>query len=261
MGEEEGVDMTRRKLNAQALGGAFAAGSLLLVLLVVVGVARGGQDAGAQEFTAPTVQPLPAEGNGAEFGEHGIADLVDEAWLLKAAEDSGIPERALRAYAGAEIAFRQDLPECRVDWATLAGIGYVESRHGTLRGGRIDGSGQQTPPIYGIPLDGTNSAEVPDTDGGELDGDDVWDRAVGPLQFIPSTWDYMGADGNRDGIADPQNIDDAALAAARYLCRVGADLGTAGNWIEAVHRYNRSLAYNNQVADATDRYRSAVGAR
>lgn len=207
---------------------------------------------------APSAPARPAESNGLDFGEHGVADIVDREWAATISSASGIPERAVLAYAGAEIAFRQDVPECRVDWTTLAGIGFVESRHGQLYGGRIDESGQQTPPIFGIPLDGETTAEVPDTDGGALDGDAVWDRAVGPLQFIPSTWELLGADGNRDGTADPQNIDDAALAAARHLCRGGGDLSMSGDWIAAVGRYNRSVVYNNEVANATDRYRESI---
>ncbi len=52
----------------------------------------------------------------------------------------------------------------------------------------------------------------------------TWQRATGPLQFIPSTWERWGSDGDGDGVADPQDIDDAAYAAARYLCASGADL-------------------------------------
>ena len=38
---------------------------------------------------------------------------------------------------------------------------------------------------------------------GRLDGDDTWDRAVGPMQFIPSTWAWSGRDGDGDGVAQP----------------------------------------------------------
>ena len=48
------------------------------------------------------------------------------------------------------------------------------------------------------------------------------------MQFIPSTWMIYGADGNGDGIKDPFNIFDAALAAANYLCDAGGDLSTTG---------------------------------
>ena len=44
------------------------------------------------------------------------------------------------------------------------------------------------------------------------------DRAVGPMQFLPASWARYGADGNGDGVRDPHQLDDAALAAAAYLC-------------------------------------------
>lgn len=250
-----------RKTSPAAFGIAFAVISLILIALVVVNSPGRGAERGPAVAAAPMEPTYPAEGSGLEFGVYGLADLVDAEWLAQASEATGIPQRALAGYAGAEIAFRDDLPGCRLDWSTLAGIGYVESRHGTLQGGLIDESGQQSPEMFGIALDGVSTAEVPDTDGGVIDGDEVWDRAVGPLQFIPSTWAFMGADGNRDGVKDPQNIDDAALAAARYLCRVGEDLSDPENWISAVHEYNRSVVYNNAVVEAADRYRSSAADR
>jgi len=78
----------------------------------------------------------------------------------------------------------------------------------------------------------------PDTDGGMLDGDTTWDRAVGPFQFIPSTWARWKADGNADGVADPQNIEDAALAAGRYLCAGGTNLADGTGWWRTILSYD-----------------------
>ncbi|MBK0419115.1 lytic murein transglycosylase [Leucobacter sp. CSA1] len=162
----------------------------------------------------------------------------------------------MRAYAGAAVHMSTEQPGCGIGWNTLAGIGWVESEHGTIDGGSIAGNGRASPPIVGIPLDGTSTDRIHDTDEGALDGDPVWDRAVGPMQFIPSTWATWGADGNGDGIEDPQHIDDSALAAARYLCEVGGDLRQPENWIAAVAAYNDTVEYNNRVADAADHYAS-----
>ncbi|HEY0186283.1 MAG TPA: lytic transglycosylase domain-containing protein [Cellulomonas sp.] len=187
----------------------------------------------------------------------GVASLVDASWVAETAEVTGIPARALAAYAGVAVLLRTEQPGCGLDWATLAGIGDVESVHGTVAGGSIDADGQQTPALVGIALDGTASAAIADTDEGALDGDTTWDRAVGPMQIIPDTWRRYAADGNGDGTADPQQIDDAALAAGRYLCVAADDLTQPDRWIAAVAAYNASADYNNLVAAATDRYRAA----
>lgn len=180
----------------------------------------------------------------------------DDAWVAGTARETGIPERALAAYAAADAYARSELG-CDVGWNTLAGIGWVESHHGTLQGGSIDADGVARPAIRGIPLDGTNETmEIRDTDGGAMDGDTTWDRAVGPLQFIPETWSIWAVDGSGDGAMDPHNIDDAAATAARYLCRLDGSLGSEENWIRAVRSYNDTFDYQVRVASAAERYAS-----
>nr|WP_221205961.1 lytic murein transglycosylase [Garicola koreensis] len=144
---------------------------------------------------------------------------------------------------------------CGIGWNTLAGIGQVESVHGAYDGAEVDERGDVEPHITGVPLDGSEGVlEIPDTDEGELDGDEEWDRAVGPMQFIPQTWQRYTADGNQDGEADVHNIDDAALAAATYLCDEGSDLTTDRGWNDAVTAYNQSVQYANEVADYAEGY-------
>jgi hypothetical protein len=131
-----------------------------------------------------------------------------------------------------------------LDWTVVAGIARVESVHGTLQGGRMGEDGTVTPSIRGIALDGTNGTMViRDTDGGRLDGDTVYDRAVGPFQFIPSTWAMLGVDANGDGVADPNNFHDAAAAAVRHLC----PSGKLGNLRSAIFSYNHSASYVDDV--------------
>ncbi len=203
---------------------------------------------------APTAIEAPTETE-INTKSKSIALLADSQWVRHTAKTTGIPPRALAAYSGAAIRVRQELPECGLGWNTLAGIGWVESEHGTLHGGHIAGNGETKPPIYGVPLSGEHGTEqLADTDGGALDGDGQWDRAVGPLQFVPDTWAQWGADGNGDGVRDPQQLDDAALAAARYLCHVGGDLTVPENWIAAVGAYNSPVDYINRVAAASNVY-------
>ncbi len=170
------------------------------------------------------------------------------AWSQGLAATTGVPARALQAYGWAAAVTGGEDPGCRIGWTTLAGIGSVESRHGSYRGASLDADNRAVPPIRGLPLDGRPGlAEVADTDGGRLDGDPQLDRAVGPMQFIPGTWARWGADGDGDGVRDPDDLDDAALAAARYLCASGGDLATAQGWRRAVLTYNRSSAYVDDV--------------
>jgi len=161
---------------------------------------------------------------------------------------------ALQAYRVAAEAANAAIPECGVDWSLLAGIGRVESRHGTYGGATLTNNGDVRGPIIGIALDGSrDTAVVPDSDGGLLDGDTVFDRAVGPMQFIPSTWRGFGIDGNGDGIADPQNIYDSATAAALYLCDRGS-LESQGALRSAILTYNNSGRYVDAVLVYTARY-------
>lgn len=183
-----------------------------------------------------------------------------EAWAERLSEKTEIPARSLVAYARAEVAIRASDPDCKINWATLAGVGRVESHHGRYNGTSIGDDGRLTPPIIGIPLDGSPGVRaIADTDGGRLDGDTTWDRAVGAMQFLPTTWARWGVRANGDGAApDPQDIDDAALSAAGYLCASGGDLSSAEGWWRAVLTYNESVAYGRNVFDGADAYARAA---
>ncbi len=101
-------------------------------------------------------------------------------------------------------------------------------------------------------------ALIKDSDGGRLDGDSVYDRAVGPMQFIPQTWRTYETDGNLDEETDPQNIYDAALASARYLCAASGSMATEDGQQTAYFSYNHDQEYSDDVAAAADRYRRLV---
>ncbi|MEU3877130.1 MULTISPECIES: lytic murein transglycosylase [Streptomyces] len=158
---------------------------------------------------------------------------------------SDIPATALAAYKNAESLAKGLYPNCHIKWELIAGIGKVESEHAASYGLQPDGS--TTKPIRGPQLTGDKFALVKDTDGGAWDGDPVYDRAVGPTQFIPSTWKDYGADGNGDGKLDPNNIFDAAAGTARYLCAGGKDLSDAAQLDKAILSYNNSREYVNAV--------------
>lgn len=192
---------------------------------------------------APQARPLPAS-----------ADLL--AWADRVAAATDIPSRTVVAYVNAELTTRTRSPGCNLTWTTLAGIGRVESHHGLYGGSRVNDDGTLTKPIVGVPLDGSPGVRaIPDTDRGELDGDTRWDRAVGSMQFLPTTWSSWSARANGDGAdPDPQNVDDATLTAARYLCASGGDLATGEGWWKAVLTYNRSNKYGRDVFSGADAY-------
>ncbi|MEU6238431.1 lytic murein transglycosylase [Kitasatospora sp. NPDC047058] len=156
-----------------------------------------------------------------------------------------LPETVFAAYRKAETALAQRSPGCHLPWQLLAAIGEVES--GQAGRGAVDAAGTTYRPILGPVLDGKGFAAIGDTDGGRYDGDRVWDRAVGPMQFIPSTWASWGVDANGDGQADPNNIFDAAEAAGRYLCAGGRNLADPAQLDRAVLGYNNSGEYLRTV--------------
>jgi len=172
--------------------------------------------------------------------------------------DEGIPLVALAAYQrAASVIDNADLT-CHLGWPLLAAIGRVESDHGRQAGSLLSADGVARPAILGPLLDGRNGTRhIVDTDGGLFDGNTRVDRAVGPMQFIPSTWMVVGVDADGDGRRNPQDIDDAALGAAVYLCSGSADLSTASGAASAVYRYNRSPAYVDLVTSIAREYSSA----
>ncbi len=161
--------------------------------------------------------------------------------------DVGVPARALSAYHAA--AQRCD----GLRWELLAGIGWVESRHGSDGGAVVNAkSGESTPWIFGPPLDGTNRTLALPLEqwAGWWGLGGKWQRAVGPMQILPSTFSATSVDGDGDGLLNPHDLDDAAATAARYLC------GEAGQMTDersALLRYNTSEAYVSEVLEHADR--------
>lgn len=188
-----------------------------------------------------------------------VTPSPDAQWLIRAAAQTGIPARVLRAYVAAAATANDSAPMCGIGWNTVAAVGFVESAHGTYGGGSLNTAGQARGPIVGPSLNGAGFAAIADTDAGALDGDARWDHAVGPMQFIPTTWQLAGRDGNGDGKADPFNIDDAALSAATYLCAHGRDLSTAQGWTDAIYSYNQSDPYIRQVRAQATAYAVKTG--
>lgn len=190
--------------------------------------------------------PLPVEAR-------PQGQLVD--WSASMSNQLNIPKTALQAYGYAARAADVAMPECGLGWPLLAGIGAIESSHGRYAGSSLDETGRPSVVIRGLPLDGTDGVKkIPDTDNGVVDGDPQFDRAMGPLQFIPSTWQEWGQDADGDGVADPNDLDDAAMTAATYLCSAGGDLRQPDLFWKALLKYNKSRGYGQDVLDHADQY-------
>jgi membrane-bound lytic murein transglycosylase B len=176
-------------------------------------------------------------------------------WAQEVGTRVGIPVVAVQAYGYAELVVARTMPSCRLSWTTLAAIAKVESSHGSHNGAVLGADGAVQPPIYGLPLDGKGGRqEIRDTDQGMTDKDATYDRAVGPLQFIPATWMAYKVDADNNGVADPNDIDDASLTAATYLCQGGRDMSRADAWWDAILSYNAVRPYAQKVFDAANEY-------
>ncbi len=148
---------------------------------------------------------------------------------------------------------------CHVEWWVLAGISKIEGGHGTYGGAHLGARGYPSREIIGPQLNGAGAfAEIRDTDGGLWDHDTAFDRAVGPMQFIPSTWKAWGRDGDGDGIANPHTFYDATTGAAAYLCYGRSDLSDEGQLRSAYFSYNHSDAYVAKVLAAARGYQAAI---
>ncbi len=216
-------------------------------------------DAGQANGGVNGLDPTPTDGTGGSAGAGGVAAGAPQAalaaWAQRMSPAVGISVTALQAYGYAALRTATDHPSCHLAWTTLAGIGKAESDHGREGGSILQPDGRVLPPVIGAALNGQDGRKlIADSDHGTLDGDNVYDRAVGPMQFLPSTWTQYQVDADRDGVSDPNDLNDATLAAATYLCAGGKDLGTSGGWWAAVLSYNTVQAYAQKVFDAANDY-------
>jgi Transglycosylase SLT domain len=108
-----------------------------------------------------------------------------------------------------------------LSWTILAAIGQIESGHG-----RNDGPSKA--------------------------------GALGPMQFLPSTWRVWGIPGFGDTTADVMNPYDAVPSAARYLCASGAVAG-GQSLARAIFAYNHADWYVREVLALAQAYARQFG--
>ncbi|CAL9415339.1 lytic murein transglycosylase [Streptomyces sp. enrichment culture] len=223
--------------------------------------ANGRQTTADNAPTSDTPSQESATGNSPYYTDLPPLDSPSPAPTIgtpasRGSSEAGIPATVLDAYKKAEAELRQSKPGCKLPWELLAAIGKVESGH--ARGGRVDADGTTIGKIIGPQLDGNGFALIKDTDNGVHDGNSSYDSAVGPMQFIPSTWAWAARDGNGDGKEDPNNVYDAALAAGHYLCRNNWDLSDQGELKSAILSYNNSQDYLTTVLSWLEHYRKGT---
>ena len=194
-----------------------------------------------EPIDAPANIPVPG------VVANGVPRDAHDTQVVSGLSRNGIPQAALAAYSRAQQVLSKADPGCHLPWTVVAAIGRVESNHGRHGGNVLNADGAAVPGIFGPRLDGTGTARIADSDDGRLDGDRTFDRAVGPMQFIPGTWRAMGVDGDGDGRKNPQDVDDAAMSTAVYLCAGDTDLTDPSDLNDAVLRYNHSQAYVDLV--------------
>jgi membrane-bound lytic murein transglycosylase B len=166
-----------------------------------------------------------------------------------------IPPVVAAAYLRAARLAARSTPGCGVRWWLIAGIGFVESGHAASGGsGARHWDGVARPPILGPVLDGSGGfAAIRDSDDGAYDGNKTWDRAVGPMQFLPSTWERWGVRPNGE-LGNPQAIRPAAAATAGYLCASAGEVSSSAGMARAVFSYNHSFDYVRLVLSVAARY-------
>ncbi|MCX6397986.1 MAG: lytic murein transglycosylase [Propionibacteriales bacterium] len=250
-----------RWLGFAVIGGVFLALAALGGLIVTAGGGARVPTSLSYPATEPSAEPVaPAVAAADAVSRSGervpaASPVVDPAWAARIGAAAGIPASAMASYGAAALRMDRTRPGCHLSWNTLAGIGWVESHHGTIDDRALQPDGTSVPPVIGPALDGTAFAAIRSTPASaRWHGDRVWEHAVGPLQFIRSTWATWGSDGDADGTADPLDLDDAAWTAARYLCADSHDLSTNAGWSAAVHSYNHDNAYVLNVAAAANAY-------
>jgi hypothetical protein len=239
----------------------IAASAALAVPISMIGgsanvVLASGSNSNVPPVFSPFAAPVPPQdgASGASPHDSGLSPALlhnanNQAALLAAAGTQanlpsgplGIPGIVLQAYQRAQQNLAVSDPSCHLPWYLLAGIGKIESSQ--AENGEVDANGNTLRPILGPVLNGTNgSAAIPATAlSYALTGDPNWQRAVGPMQFLPSTWVEYGGGGN------PSNVFDAAMAAGRYLCAGGRDLSDPAQQAQAVFSYNHSNSYVAKV--------------
>lgn len=204
----------------------------------------------------PSALAPPVDVEEAPIGIPKVALVAADGPVL-----ADIPSAAVAAYQRAEAVLKGADKSCHLRWTLLAAIGQVVTQHGTQGGGALDAKGVMRPRFRGEPLTGKDGKRLPDSDAGKVDGDERFDRPVGPMQLAAPTWAIVGVDADGNGRRNPYDIDDASLAVGVLLCSGEDDLRQRAGRVGALKRVNADRSfietvlavdrtYQDQMADA-----------
>ncbi len=154
---------------------------------------------------------------GVSLGMGRAQPSLGQSYGVSALAAREIPPSYLRLYQLAASRYG-------LDWAVLAGIGKVECDHGRDPDPSCTSEGA------------VNSA-----------------GAGGPMQFLASTWQTYGVDGDGDGRADRWDPADAIFSAANYLHASGAP----ADYSRAIFAYNHAAWYVAEVQRWAASYRGS----
>ncbi|MWA07066.1 hypothetical protein F8568_043365 [Actinomadura sp. LD22] len=204
------------------------------------GVNTYGIASGATKFYGPTWRaygvdkPEQLQLAPKKSGTHGVTSTAYSISLV-APSAGPIPENYFKLYRSAAA-------EWNIPWYILAGIGWIETQHGTLKGS----DGKLAPGVRW--------------------GTENFAGAGGPMQFLAPTWKGVGpVDGNHDGQVSRWDPADAIFTAAKLLKVhiLGKDADpkilksrilTTGELRSSIFSYNHSQIYVNDVITAANQY-------
>jgi membrane-bound lytic murein transglycosylase B len=207
-------------------------------------------------ITGPSVVPVSRAPSSFHVAAGATLSAPPPSAVVNSPGALRIPAMALQAYRNAERMMAMAQPGCGVSWNLLAGIGRIESLH--ANNGATDTRGTAVRPIYGPTLDGSLPGNEVIVQSMAPNGQATYARALGPMQFLPGTWARYASDGDGDGKADPQNLFDSALGAARYLCSGGLNLRDQSQVLSSILRYNNSMPYARNVLGWAAAYATGV---
>lgn len=208
--------------------------------------AESSADPAAGASAAPSSEAVRPQAAGHRAPAPPDAGGEFESWVDKTSGWLNIPKRAMRSYAQATVTLNKQLPNCHMSWVTLAGVGKQTTDHARA-GGALAADGKTAKPIGNVELRDFFGKTVSKS------------AARGPMQLTSAQWNRYGTSATGSGDGDPENFDDAVLAAGKALCAGGLDLAKGDDWWQAAGRINDAPLFLHRVLATATVYGTVAG--